>query len=87
MPTAIPLPGNPDSAVAQMLLVDLLLHSWRTTDNLIKWEARFPAYDAVTDALQAAQRAFGRWGRTTRCTSGRFLRRLLHRLDATGVDG
>jgi hypothetical protein len=62
VPTAIPLLGNPTSAVAQMLLVDLLLHSWRTTDNLIKWEARFPAQEAVSDALQAAQRRFGKWG-------------------------
>ena len=62
MPRAIPLLGNPDPAIAQVLLVDLLLHSWRTTDSLIKWEERFPAHESVGDALRAAQRALVLWG-------------------------
>lgn len=63
VPKAIPLLGNPDPAVAQMLLVDLLLHSWRTTDSLIEWEARFSACEPVLEALRTARGAFGNWGR------------------------
>lgn len=61
VPMAIPLLGNPDTAVAELLLIDLLLHSRRTTDNLIGWHARFPAHDAVADTLRAAQSAFDGW--------------------------
>lgn len=39
VPRAIPLLGNSDLRPSQMLLVDLLLHSWRTTDNIILWAA------------------------------------------------
>ncbi len=62
VPKAIPLLGNSDSAMAQMLLVDLLLHSWRTTDNLIRWMSRAPVTESITSALKSAQRDFSNWG-------------------------
>ena len=62
VPRAIPLVGNPDSAMAQMLLVDLLLHSWRTTDNLIAWHSLNPAHRQAVGALKFAQRTFSNWG-------------------------
>lgn len=62
VPRAIPLLGNPDSAVAQLLLVDLLLHSWRTTDSLIEWTDRFNAHGPISSALANAQMAFASWG-------------------------
>ncbi|MFN7147950.1 MAG: hypothetical protein ACK4V6_00565 [Microthrixaceae bacterium] len=64
VPMAIPLLGNPESPVSQMLLVDLPLHSWRTTDNLIAWTGRFPPLESVSEALSNGQHAFARWGET-----------------------
>lgn len=64
VPRAIPLLGNPDPAIAQMLLVDLLLHSWRTTDNLITWELRSAVHESVSGALTSAQGRFSDWGRS-----------------------
>mgnify|MGYP000586642334 CR=1 FL=1 len=63
VPRAIPLLGSPDAAVAQMLLVDLLLHSWRTTDNLIAWEQLHPVHESVSGPLRSAQDGFSAWGR------------------------
>lgn len=63
VPRAIRLLGNPDAAIAQTLLVDLLMHSWRTTDNLITWEVRCPVHESVSGPLKSAQGGFSDWGR------------------------
>lgn len=63
VPRAIPLLGNPDTAMAQMLLVDLLLHSWRTTDNLTGWVSGAEAAESVAGSLDSAQQRFSSWGR------------------------
>lgn len=61
VPRAIPLLGNPDPSVAQMLLVDLLLHCWRITDNALAWGKRTTADAAIVVDLVAAQRVFNAW--------------------------
>lgn len=63
VPKAIPLLGNPDVVVAQMLLLDLLLHSWRTTDNLITWQQGSTGHQDVREILLATQQRFASWGR------------------------
>jgi hypothetical protein len=63
VPKAIPLLGNPDVVVAQMLLLDLLLHSWRTTDNLVTWEQGSADGPDVRENLLASQQRFASWGR------------------------
>lgn len=50
--------------MAQMLLVDLLLHSWRTTDNLINWTSGAGGVEPVAGLLETAQQSFSNWGRT-----------------------
>ena len=63
VPRAIPLLGNSDALVSQLLLVDLLLHAWRTTDNLVTWEQRGPVHESVSGPLVSAQECFSDWGR------------------------
>jgi hypothetical protein len=63
VPRAIALLGGSDVFVAQMLLVDLLLHGWRTTDHLLEWADQQTATSTVTAALREAQAAFAAWGR------------------------
>lgn len=63
VPRAIPLLGNSDPVHSQLLLVDLLLHAWRTTDNVFCWaDDTGPA--ALTQELAGAQQAFAAWGAT-----------------------
>ncbi len=64
VPVGIPLLWDPAPAMTQMLLIDLLLHSWRITDNLIRWccRQRADALPTVLRSLVAAQAAFGVWG-------------------------
>ncbi len=62
VPRAIPLLGSTDPFHSQMLLVDLLLHSWRTTDNIAIW-ARDRAVDPLLTELRQVQEDFAEWGR------------------------
>jgi hypothetical protein len=63
VPTAIPLLGNDTTAPAQMLLFDLLLHGWRTTDSLVEWAVqKAPPKDPVQVPLRAGQHRFASWG-------------------------
>lgn len=62
VPRAIPLLGNADPTVAQMLLVDLLLHCWRITDNVLSWGKRTTTDAAIVVDLVVAQRVFNTWG-------------------------
>lgn len=62
VPRAIPLLGNPDPSVAQMLMVDLLLHCWRITDNVLAWGGRNNAHAGLATDLLAAQHVFAAWG-------------------------
>lgn len=62
VPRAIPLLGSTDPFHSQMLLVDLLLHSWRTTDNIAIW-ARDRAVDPLLAELRQVQQDFAEWGR------------------------
>lgn len=61
VPRAIPLLGNPDRLDSQMLLVDLLLHSWRTTDNVVVW-ARNAGARPLLPELGEVQADFAEWG-------------------------
>lgn len=64
VPVGIPLLLNPVPATTQMLLMDLLLHSWRITDNLISWcKQRSDPPAMVLGNLRAAQAIFAVWGR------------------------
>ena len=47
---------------SQLLLVDLLLHSWRTADNLSIW-ARGTGVDPLLAELRDVQEDFAEWGR------------------------
>lgn len=62
VPRAIPLLASADPVHSQLLLVDLLLHSWRTCDNLMAWSQ---ARDAgpLTEPLRSVQKEFAEWGR------------------------
>lgn len=62
VPKAIPLLGSSDITTAQMLLVDLLLHSWRTIDNLIEWVRGRRVHESVPKGLRSTQQLFSSWG-------------------------
>ncbi len=61
VPRAIPLLGKPDPTVAQMLMLDLLLHCWRITDNVRSWGERTKTDARLAVDLLAAQRVFKTW--------------------------
>ena len=61
VPRAIPLLGNSDPVPSQLLLVDLLLHGWRTVDNVISWANDSGAVPLARD-LAEAQETFAAWG-------------------------
>ena len=63
VPGASDLIGQGSEAPAQILLVDLLLHSWRITDNVIRCVQGLDGeYGAATEALRRSQRALAAWG-------------------------
>lgn len=62
VPRAIPLLGNPDSSITQVLMVDLLLHCWRITDKVLAWGSRTKAHARLAADLLAAQHVFSVWG-------------------------
>lgn len=62
VPKAIPLLSNSDITTAQMLLVDLLLHSWRSVDSLIEWARGRPVHESIPVGLRSIQERFSRWG-------------------------
>ena len=62
VPRAIPLLGNSDPVHSQLLLVDLLLHGWRTTDNIAGWTKDRDTGPLLTE-LRAVQEGFAEWGR------------------------
>ena len=62
MPRAIPLLGASDPLHSQLLLVDLLLHSWRTSDNIASW-AKDRDAGPLLAALRLVQEDFAEWGR------------------------
>lgn len=61
VPRAIPLLGKSDTSVAQMLMLDLLLHTWRSTDNLVQWGLRCQAHPVFMAKLRAGQQQFAAW--------------------------
>ncbi len=63
VPRAIPLLGNPDPSAAQMLMVDLLLHCWRITDNVLSWVKRTKADTRLAVDLIATQQVLKAWSR------------------------
>ena len=63
VPGAVGLIDGSGGLAAQMLLVDLLLHCWRTADNVAHWfqnSSNAPA--AFPYALRAAKRVLAAWG-------------------------
>ncbi len=63
VPRAIPVLGNADPFHSQLLLVDLLLHSWRTTDNIAIWAQDRGAGPLLAE-LRQVQKDFAEWGRS-----------------------
>ena len=61
-PAGVPLIGGRQTGVAQMLLVDLLLHGWRTADSLHKWNEQRAAHPQVGERIAAGRAACSRWG-------------------------
>lgn len=51
VPNGAPLLGGANKAGAQMLLVDLLTHGWRTWDNVQKWAADLPIVQPIIKAV------------------------------------
>lgn len=62
VPRAIPLLDSSDPLHSQLLLVDLLLHSWRTTDNIASWTKDTDAALLLSE-LRSVQDDFASWGR------------------------
>ena len=63
VPRGVDLIDSSNPALAQMLLVDLLLHCWRITDNLNRWlPASNSAFAEISRLLYSANRAFKVWG-------------------------
>jgi hypothetical protein len=62
VPRGIPLLGQSDPPAAQMLMMDLLLHSWRITDNVLAWTDRRTDPRLAIELL-AAQSVFDTWGK------------------------
>jgi len=63
VPRGLHLIGGSDEADAQLLLVDLLLHSWRITDNLRKWASgRRWIPREVIGSLHTVQQSLASWG-------------------------
>lgn len=62
VPRAIPLLDSTDRLHSQLLLVDLLLHGWRTTDNVATWMSDRNAARLLSD-LRSVQGEFAGWGR------------------------
>lgn len=62
MPRSVALIGGSEPASAQMLLVDLLLHSWRIVDNLLLWMREAPAPESAEAPLRQAQHVLASWG-------------------------
>lgn len=63
VPGASHLIGESSDVPAQILLVDLLLHSWRITDNLILCIQRLDAaHNDAQVVLHSSQRALAPWG-------------------------
>ncbi|SOD72894.1 hypothetical protein SAMN05892883_2209 [Jatrophihabitans sp. GAS493] len=62
VPRAIPLLGQSDSSVAQMLMLDLMLHCWRITDNVLSWAERTELDGRTAGKLLATQQVFAQWG-------------------------
>jgi len=63
VPRAIPLLGNPDPSAAQMLMLDLMLHCWRITDNVLSWVKRTKADTRLAVDLLATQQVLKAWSR------------------------
>ena len=63
VPGASQLIGEGSDVAAQILLMDLLLHCWRITDNVIRCvHGLDEMHSAAHDALRKTQRALGAWG-------------------------
>lgn len=63
VPGASRLIGEGSDVAAQILLMDLLLHCWRITDNVIRCVQGLDGeHSAAQDALHKSQRALGTWG-------------------------
>ncbi|MDE0496930.1 MAG: hypothetical protein OXH86_06225 [Acidimicrobiaceae bacterium] len=63
VPGASHLIGEGSDEPAQVLLIDLLLHSWRITDNVIRCvQGLDEEHNAAQDSLHKSQRALGAWG-------------------------
>lgn len=60
VPKGVPLLGGKSLGQAQFLLVDLLLHCWRTWDQVKAWSEE-NGYSLVNETTQISGR-FGRWG-------------------------
>ncbi len=63
VPRGIPLLGNADPIPSQLLLVDLLLHSWRISDNISQW-ARNTGSAPFAQKIARVQEVFASWGRS-----------------------
>jgi hypothetical protein len=66
VPRSLSLIGGADNAVVQLLLVDILLHGWRTADSAIAWAMKKDAKHvspAVGSTLQPARAKLAAWGK------------------------
>ena len=62
VPRSMTLLGNADPAVVQLLVVDILLHGWRTADSAVQWSAKKDLAAVVEGRLGPARRGLRAWG-------------------------
>ena len=59
----VPLLGGRNKAAAQLLLVDLLTHSWRTWDQVVVWSKEFPRAARVVSQHSHINWRLHEWGK------------------------
>ena len=63
VPRSMTLLGKVDPAIVQLLVVDILLHGWRTADSAVQWSALKGLGPMVGGTLAPARNKLTRWGK------------------------
>jgi len=63
VPRSMTLLGKADPAVVQLLVVDILLHGWRTADSAVQWSVQKGLGPMVGGTLAPARSKLTAWGK------------------------
>jgi len=63
VPRSMTLLGKADPAIVQLLVVDILLHGWRTADSAVQWSAQKGLGPMVVGTLAPSRSKLAAWGK------------------------